>query len=244
MKNKKILVIGESCRDIFIYCDAKRLCPDIPVPVLNELDRAENAGMAKNVQRNIQSLTRPCDIITNKQWYNVTKTRYMHQSSNHMFFRVDTPHDIEPINLKTIDYHYEIVVISDYNKGFLSEKDIQTICTKHGNVFLDTKKVLGKWAYNAKYIKINDYEYQNSEPYLDDILKRKIIHTQGDRGCVFQNKDYQVKKVDVKDSSGAGDSFMAALVVEYHNSNNIEQSIRFANKCATEAVKQRGVNII
>ena len=32
--NTDILVIGESCRDVFIYCDANRLCPDVPVPVL------------------------------------------------------------------------------------------------------------------------------------------------------------------------------------------------------------------
>ena len=30
---KSILVIGESSRDVFVYCDALRLCPDVPVPV-------------------------------------------------------------------------------------------------------------------------------------------------------------------------------------------------------------------
>ena len=50
---KDFLVIGESCRDVFIYCDAVRLCPDIPVPVLNISHTHENTGMAKNVQDNI-----------------------------------------------------------------------------------------------------------------------------------------------------------------------------------------------
>ena len=49
----KILVIGDSCRDIFVYCDVDRLCPDLPVPILNVVDQTENGGMAKNVQRNI-----------------------------------------------------------------------------------------------------------------------------------------------------------------------------------------------
>ena len=48
---KKILVIGDSSRDVFVYCDAVRLCPDVPVPVLNILDQQENPGMAKNVYR-------------------------------------------------------------------------------------------------------------------------------------------------------------------------------------------------
>ena len=42
---KDILVIGESCRDIFIYCDAPRLCPDIPVPVLNITNQTENVDL-------------------------------------------------------------------------------------------------------------------------------------------------------------------------------------------------------
>ena len=46
---KKVLVIGESCRDVFIYCDALRLCPDVPVPVLNIKNEVDNPGMAKNV---------------------------------------------------------------------------------------------------------------------------------------------------------------------------------------------------
>ena len=27
-----ILVIGETCRDVFVYCDSNRLCPEAPVP--------------------------------------------------------------------------------------------------------------------------------------------------------------------------------------------------------------------
>ena len=55
---------------------------------------------------------------------------------------------------------------------------------------------------------------------------------------------YKVKKVDVKDTSGAGDSFMAALVVNYLNTNNIDQAIKYANECASEVVKHRGVSLI
>jgi len=29
----KILVIGDSCKDVFIYGKANRLCPEAPVPV-------------------------------------------------------------------------------------------------------------------------------------------------------------------------------------------------------------------
>jgi bifunctional ADP-heptose synthase (sugar kinase/adenylyltransferase) len=241
---KDILIIGESCRDIFVYCDALRLCPDIPVPVLNVINQAENAGMAKNVQRNILSKVNNCDILTNDNWVNITKTRYVHEKTNHTFFRVDAPHNIKPINLDDIDYNYKIIVISDYNKGYLSENDVKIICKNHDCVFIDTKKVLGNWAKDAKFIKINDFEYQSSKNYISEELKDKIIHTIGGEGCEYQNKQYKVKKVDVKDTSGAGDSFMAALVVNYLQTSNIEEAIKYANLCASEVVKHRGVSLI
>ena len=222
---KSILVIGESSKDVFVYCDALRLCPDVPVPVLNIKDQSENPGMAKNVHRNIQSLIKDCQILTNSNWYNVTKTRYVHENSNHMFFRVDTLHEISRIDMNKIDYDYEIIVISDYDKGFLKKEDIEEICSKHSNVFIDTKKILGSWAEKARFIKINDFEYKNSENYITETLSNKIIHTMGSDGCEFCGVNYPVDKVEVKDVSGAGDTFMAGLVVKYFETKNIEESI-------------------
>jgi sugar/nucleoside kinase (ribokinase family) len=37
---------------------------------------------------------------------------------------------------------------------------------------------------------------------------------------------------------------MSALVVEYLKSNDIDKAINFANKCASEVVKYRGVSLI
>lgn len=241
---KKILVIGESCRDVFVYCDSERLCPEAPVPVLNIVDQRENPGMAGNVRRNIESIFKKVDFYTNKNWYEITKTRYVHQETNHMFFRVDSTQKIERANVKKINLDYDLVVISDYNKGFLTCEDIEYICSSHPNVFIDTKKILGEWVAKAKFIKINDYEYNNSKEFLTDELNTKIIHTMGGLGCEFRDKRYPTKKVEVKDLSGAGDSFMAALVVKFIETEDIIQSIKFANQCASKVVTQKGVTTI
>ena len=45
----KILVIGESCLDEFVYCDAERLAPDLPIPILEIKEVRKNPGMAMNV---------------------------------------------------------------------------------------------------------------------------------------------------------------------------------------------------
>ena len=241
----EILVIGETCRDVFVYCDSNRLCPEAPVPVLNIVDQRENPGMAGNVRRNIESLSgKVINITTNSNWYEIAKTRYVHRESNHMFFRVDTTQSIPRIDVKSIDFNYDLIVISDYNKGFLSEEDIKFICSNHNNVFIDTKKILGPWVKDARFIKINDYEYRNSEPYLTDDISQKIIHTMGGSGCEYKGKRYPTKKVEVKDLSGAGDTFMAALVVKFIETDDIDKSIKYANECASKVVTQKGVAVL
>ena len=75
-------------------------------------------------------------------------------------------------------------------------------------------------------------------------MRKKIIHTMGDRGCEFDGVKYPVDAVEVKDSSGAGDTFMAALAMKYFMTGDIVESIGFANKCASEIVKHRGVTTL
>lgn len=241
---KNILVIGESCRDLFIYCDSNRLCPEAPVPVLNIVDQRENPGMAGNVRRNIESIYDKVDICTNQNWYEITKTRYVHQETNHMFFRVDSTQIIPRINVNKINLDYDLIVISDYNKGFLTTDDIEYICSNHNNVFIDTKKILGDWISEARFIKINDYEYRNSEKLITDKISHKIIHTMGGLGCEYQGKRYPTKKVEVKDVSGAGDTFISALVVKFIETDDIVESIKFANQSASKVVTQKGVTIL
>ena len=66
----KIVVIGESCTDRYIYGDCKRLCPEGPVPVFSPLNVVEQRGMAANTFHNLENMvTRPdsVELITNFQ---------------------------------------------------------------------------------------------------------------------------------------------------------------------------------
>ena len=237
-------MIGESCQDIFVYCDAKRLAPDLPVPVLSEKRVETNPGMAANVYRNILAHVSDCLLLTNRNWEKITKTRYVHEESNHLFLRVDTPHEVDTLDILSLEFNSEILVISDYNKGFLSESVIEEICNRHQQVFLDTKKVLGRWAEKAAFIKINNYEYNRSIPFITESMNDKLIHTRGSNGCDFRGINYPVEEISVRDTSGAGDSFMAALVINYLKTADIISSIKSANSAASKVVKTRGVGVI
>jgi|10_taG_2_1085330.scaffolds.fasta_scaffold00397_26 D-beta-D-heptose 7-phosphate kinase/D-beta-D-heptose 1-phosphate adenosyltransferase len=245
--NNKILVIGDSCLDEFVYCKCRRLCPEAPVPLLDILGKSTNGGMAMNVFRNLKSLDADCDIITNKDWESVTKTRYVAKKTNHMFIRIDSPlrDERERINLDKINFtQYSVVVVADYNKGFLFEDDIKKIGELHPCVFLDTKKIIDDWARTVKFIKINHKEYKNSSKFIDIELENKIIETLGSGGCRLREKKFLVDEVEIKDLSGAGDSFLAALAIKYGECGDIYDSMKFANDCATIVVGKKGVSTI
>ena len=245
-----ILVIGDSCKDIFIYGDIDRVSPEAPIPVFKPTHETENGGMSKNVVTNLEAMGNSVDIITNEN--DIKKIRYVHTSSNQMVLRVDE-HDfcnrIDKYELKFISdwcKDFDAVIVSDYCKGFLTNDDIEFICSQSENVFIDTKKLLGNFISKAKYIKINNLEHKKNYDILPNYpeLNEKLIVTQGKNGCNFQGKNYPVQEVSVKDVYGAGDTFLAGLVTEYVKSKDIIKSIKYAQKCTTKVVQKHGVSTI
>ena len=93
----KVLVIGDSCRDIFIYGEIDRICPEAPVPVIKPVNRTENGGMAKNVVNNLEALgVDTVNIITN--FSEIKKIRYVDFKSNQLVLRVDEDDRCEKVN--------------------------------------------------------------------------------------------------------------------------------------------------
>jgi bifunctional ADP-heptose synthase (sugar kinase/adenylyltransferase) len=242
----KILVIGDSCIDKFIYCDIERICPEAPVPVLKPKDSKSNPGMASNVVENLKSLGAEVDIITNDN--TIIKTRYVDTRSGQMVIRVDKNDQCKRYHGETYDaVDYDAIIISDYCKGFLTEDDIEAWAERATcPVFLDTKKQLGKWCEDIDFIKINEFEHKKNFERLPDypFILNKMIVTIGSKGCKYKDEIFPVPGVSVKDVSGAGDTFLAALVLSYLKNNDIKSAITFANECATKVVQKRGVAII
>ena len=167
----KILVIGESCIDKFVYGFIQdRKCPEAPAFILSPNDTIENMGMAANTLANVRSLGVDCDILTNDQ--TIIKERFVESSSNYLLLRVDhNESNVKRLKRNWIEGalregHYDAVIISDYNKGLIAEEDIQYICNNHKLTFLDTKKILGDFCLGASYININNFEYSKSKPFI------------------------------------------------------------------------------
>lgn len=244
----KILVIGDSCIDVFKYGDCKRICPEAPVPVFQPTKNFINSGMTSNVHINLKALNIASDIITNAK--TPKKIRFIDEISNQMLMRVDKNDTIKRIERKRLEKinfkKYKAVIISDYNKGFLIKNDISYIAKNHPLTFMDTKKKLGSWSNEITYIKINSKEYEENIDYLNNGYNNNIIITKGSEGAVLNFR--QVFPIEnkhlVRDLTGAGDTFLAALVAKYVENYDICEAINFANKCASWAVTQKGVAII
>lgn len=247
---KKFLVIGDSCKDIFVYGKCNRICPEAPVPVFIPNSEITNGGMAQNVQSNVISLTGDCDILTNSNWRDVTKTRYVDSRTNQMLLRKDEKDSLIPhISIINIAYlnTFDCIIVADYDKGFLNQKDIGRICSNHPLVIIDTKKILGGWATNASFIKINQEEYERTKITLNTIkdIDKKLIVTYAEEGCKYMGELIpNENNVEVRDVSGAGDTFLAGFAIKYTETNDVYESISFAQDCAGVVVAKKGVSTV
>lgn len=247
-----VLLIGESCKDKFIYGNVDRLSPEAPIPVFNPKSEVISDGMAGNVNRQFLELYQKLDFITNKS--TSTKTRYVDNSTNYILLRVDEgDENIEKINLDNLpDKKYDVIIFSDYNKGFISEDDIESIIGYYKKktdkllTFIDTKKDFGNWIENLNYIKVNYKEYQKNLNFIksNPWINKKLIVTRGSFGCDYNGKNYPNKEVPIKDLSGAGDTFLSSLVSKYIISKDIESSIEYANKISEMAIQKKGVSFL
>jgi bifunctional ADP-heptose synthase (sugar kinase/adenylyltransferase) len=240
----KVLVIGETCVDKFVYCNVPRLSPEAPVPVVNPIEVVKNDGMAGNTLTNVKAMAPDYYITYLSQREHITKTRYVEAKSNHMFLRVDEGEEkITPFRW-TLDYDIligqsDIVIVSDYNKGFLSNADIKEIGRKSKLSILDSKRKLTNDITDAfTFVKLNESERLNNPSLSGD----NIITTLGKRGAQYKGEIYESPiPQDTIDVSGAGDTFTAAFIVKFAQLQDERAAIKFANRKAAEVVSKRGV---
>lgn len=243
--NDKVLVIGESCTDIFIYGTSERKSPEGKGPVFIPKYEKYGVGMAANTTNNLAAMGIDVDMFSDNG--NIIKTRYVDVDTNELYLRVDENDSVKRININELPdlNQYDAIVISDYCKGFLTEDDISEIASKHSLVIADTKKKLGDWCEKLKFIKINRLEWQASRDVIRDNewLFDKIICTLDKKGTTHKHKTYPVVPIENADVSGAGDTFVAGFVARYLDSKDIDVSIDWGNYCAGEVVKEKGVSV-
>jgi len=235
-----ILLIGDSCIDVYQYGQVDRISPEGPIPVFIPTQIDSKLGMAGNVYNNLRALGCCVNFLHDKT---SRKTRIVEHRSRQQIVRIDQDEISTPISIESVDLilnvgHYDAIVFSDYNKGTVSYELVQETRKRYpGPIFVDTKKSdLAK--FDGCIVKVNFPEYQRASSNLDP---SNLIVTCGENGVMYKGNMVPAHKVDVLDVTGAGDTFLSALLYGYLSFGSIEKAIDFANCAASITVQHFGV---
>jgi bifunctional ADP-heptose synthase (sugar kinase/adenylyltransferase) len=240
-KQFKVLLIGDSCIDRYVYGVCERLNPESPVPLLKYESEERIDGMCWNVRHNLDAFGVDVHVRTNDP-YDIFKSRFIDTRYGQQILRVDRDLNHKSLSIDDLPdsgNEYDVLVISDYDKGYISS-ELLFYMAEHfdGPVFIDSKKAELPVDFDNVTIKINDKEYSK----LKNKESSNIIVTKGPEGAEYQGKLYPAEKVklDTFHVCGAGDTFFAALVYFYLETGSVEEAIPYANKAAAIAVSKFG----
>ena len=227
-----VLVIGDGCIDEYRYGSIRRVNPESTAPLLTFDRSIEKLGMAYNVAANLRALGVNTDI---KVPANLSrKIRYVDKRTQGHLLRVDHDERADRYKVESDEsnYQYDAIVISDYNKGFVTDEVIKQLRHVYrGPIYMDTKKTNLK-DFTGIYVKINEKEMLESTSLPDHNM---LIVTYGSKGAKYLDKLYPVPPTEVVDVCGAGDVFLAALVAKHLETSNMETAIKFANEKAAKS---------
>lgn len=253
----KILIVGDSCVDVYHYGTCDRLSPEAPVPVLRLSSTEERLGMCLNVAENVRSIGAAfgnfnVEVLTHRD--EIRKERYVDTRRMHHLLRVDRNDKVKDrLSDQDLSYFFQsnepiaAVVVSDYGKGFVDDSGIDELVARAQNlkipVFVDTKRT-DISMYKGCVIKVNEPEREAITNFPAE-ADYELIVTRGDKGAMWNGKVYPTNKTIMHDVCGAGDVFIAALTVAYVKTNgDLHRSIVFANACATDSVGHFGNHVV
>ena len=244
----KILVIGDVIIDKYVYGTSTRISPEAPVPVITYIEEKETSGGAGLVYENLKSLGVDVEMYDTLEDHSV-KTRII--CDGHYITRIDEDKDADSNavlqRIKQADFSaYDIVVLSDYDKGTLdnAKKIIKHINKFNCKVIVDPKRYAHDYE-GAWLVKPNNSEYTKFE---FDEWQGNIITTDAGHSvsATIDDKEYTVpvNNLEVADVTGAGDCFMAAFVYGLTKEYTHKKCLEIAVKGSTESVKHAGTYIL
>lgn len=235
----KVLLVGDSCEDEYIYGRCEGISPEAPVPIMKFSKIETFAGMAGNVCLNLQMFGIDITFLTNSE--KITRTRFIDDRTNNQILRVDNEEKVKPLLLPISTDNFDAVVVSDYNKGYVTESKLFELA-KSSNcpVFIHSKKTSLPNKENC-FVIINEDEYEklNLNYHINNLILIK-----GLEGCIYKNTMYPSEKVNVYDRTGVDDIFLSSLVHGYLKHNNIDKALMLANKAYAISSQQIGTYVL
>jgi len=230
----RVLVIGDVCIDEYRYGEIRRVNPESSAPLFNFENSEEKMGMAFNVAQNLKAFGMDVTLSVSEEVSR--KIRYIDRRTGEHLLRVDHDVQAKPYFVGS-KYFFDAIVISDYNKGFITDEVIWKFRQKfRGPIYMDTKKK-NLADFPGIYIKINQRELYESTSIPEP---DKLIVTYGAKGCRYKESLYPAKVIEVVDVCGAGDVFLAAMVAKHLETGDMSVALPFANEKAAISCQSIG----
>lgn len=281
-ENVKVVVIGDIMLDIFIEGSVSRTSQEAPVPVVEISNKYFSLGGAANVASNIRSLGGKACVfgfvgndaeaaiiknlleqkgieyyLANSQMTS-TKTRvigngqqivrYDKENKNRKIFDSETA-----LTLIEKCGKANVIVISDYAKGAITEELMKILNTFKSKIIVDPKsknKLLYKDVFLIKPNEKELFEMTGNENVeqagmlLMKELNSHLLVTRGAKGMVlFKDRITEIPTYgkEVYDVSGSGDTVSASLALSIAAGASLESATIISNYAAGIGVSRKGV---
>ncbi len=244
----RVLVIGDIIYDKYIYGTSTRISPEAPVPVVTHKEEKTTMGGAALVYDNLKSLGVDVEMYDTLEDHSV-KTRII--CDGHYITRIDEDKNADSNavleRIKQADFRpYDIVVLSDYDKGTLdnAKQIIKHINKFNCKVIVDPKRYAHDYE-GAWLVKPNNSEYTK---FKFDEWQGNIITTDAGHKVTAKIDEVEynipVETVEVSDVTGAGDCFLAGFVYGLSKGYAHKKCLEIAIRGSTESVKHSGTYIL
>jgi rfaE bifunctional protein kinase chain/domain len=237
------LVIGDPMLDVYYFGRVERMSQEAPVPVFIEENKEVRPGGAANVAENLRALGCQDRVVFPETTSISRKFRYV--VGHQQLLRIDEDHTCEPsaadiARAVQAAESADVIVLSDYAKGWLTSELCQAVIATGKPVVVDPKG--GDWDKYAGCTVIcpNDQElnaYLNY-PAPTRALWQKMIHKRGKLGLEILDGPHRPPEVipaqarHVFDVVGAGDTVTAVVAAAIGADAELGDAARLANYAA------------
>ena len=299
-KKIKVLIIGETIIDQYVFCEALGKSGKEPMLVLRDIKTEEYIGGAAVIARHLspfcdnisllsmvgekgeylqdikKKLPRNIHIkyIRKKNSPTILKRRFLDNVSNNKVLGVYTINDdiltskeekLFNKMLKNLIPKYDLVIVSDYGHGLISNKSANLICKLSKYLTLNAQVNAANVGYhsmrnykNVDCVIINEkeirHELRDKNGKINVLMKRlsqeqnlkNLIVTRGYKGSIFfskKNKKFNVSDAFAKsavDKIGAGDAMLSIISLCLKTGLNKELALLIASLAGAQSVTTIG----
>lgn len=231
-----------------------------------------NDDNGKKLKHELDAVGISHDLIQDNERPTTIKTRVV--SHNHQVVRLDKESkkyvkkdtELSVINKAAqIIPNCDVVILSDYSKGFLTERvcfEIISLCKKNGKtVIVDPKSKFSKYS-RASVVTPNLKELRELSGLFgtDDSIAKNVLRdndleallvTKGEYGMSLYKRDGKILDVpavsnisEVTDVSGAGDTAIAIFGLALGSGSSIEDAVILSNFGSSVSVRKLGTAIV